>query len=133
MSTTACTATRRDGTPCRATPTASGKCFAHDEKLRQKTADGRRRGGHNKATAARATKLPADLRDLASQLMAAITECYNGELEPRRLSAMGTAAGVVVRVHEATEVTQRLDALEAAADNRGINRGPIAVRPRMPS
>ncbi len=133
MTMPACQSTRRDGSPCRATPTASGRCFAHDEKLRQKTADGRRRGGHNKATAARAARLPADMKALASQLMEAISECYSGELDPKRLSAMASGAGAVVRVHEVGEFTQRLDALEAAANGgKGTLAGLVSTY-RRPS
>ncbi len=116
MTMPACQSTRRDGTPCRATPTASGMCFAHDEQLRQKTAEGRRAGGHNRSNSRRAAKhLPADMRALGSQLMEAIHECHAGDLDPKRLSAMGTAAGAVVRIHEVAETEQRIHALEAAA------------------
>jgi hypothetical protein len=60
------------------------------------------------------------MKALASQLMEAISETYDGRLDPRRLSAMGTAAGVLVRLHEAAETEQRIAALEsAAASNNG--------------
>ena len=116
MSNATCQSTRRDGTPCRATPTASGMCFAHDSALQERTANGRRSGGFNKSNARRAAKtLPADMRALAAQLMQGISECHTGELDPKRLSAMGTAAGAVVRIHEVAETEQRIQALEQAA------------------
>ncbi len=117
MNAPTCSSTRRDGTPCRATPTASGRCFAHDAALQESTANGRRRGGQNKANARRAAKhIPADMKALASQLMEAISECYAGDLEPRRLTAMGTAAGAIVRIHEVAEMEQRLEELKRRAE-----------------
>ncbi len=119
MSNPACQSTRRDGTPCRATPTPSGHCFAHDSALQERTANGRRSGGFNKSNARRAAKtLPADMRALAAQLMQGISECHTGALDPKRLSAMGTAAGAVVRIHEVAETEQRLAALENVASVR---------------
>ncbi len=119
MTNSACQSTRRDGTQCRETPTPSGHCFAHDSALQERTANGRRSGGFNKSNARRAAKtLPADMRALAAQLMQGISECHTGELDPKRLSAMGTAAGAVVRIHEVAETEQRLAALENVASVR---------------
>ncbi len=112
----ACRATRTNGNPCKATATASGLCCFHDPELQKPMADARRKGGANRSNARRAAKhIPADMKALASQLMEAITECYHGELEPRRLTAMGAAAGAIVRIHEVAEMEQRLEELERAA------------------
>jgi hypothetical protein len=62
------------------------------------------------------------MQALASQLMEAIGECYDGSLEPRRLSAMSSAAGAIVRVHEVGELEQRLEELESRA-KAGHSRG----------
>lgn len=119
MSMPACRATRTNGSPCKATATPSGLCCFHDPELQKPMADARRRGGVNRSNAARASKrIPKDMQALASQLMEAISECYTGDLDPKRLSAMASGAGAVVRVHEVGEFEQRLEALETAADVR---------------
>lgn len=115
-----CSAIRATGERCRATALPNRpQCFAHDPENRERATEARRKGGENSSTPARASKrIPKDMRSLASQLLAAITECYAGELEPKRLSAMASAAGAVVRVHEVGEMQGRLEALEAAAQTR---------------
>ncbi len=98
-------------------------CCFHDPELQKPMADARRKGGVNRSNAARASKrIPKDMQALASQLMEAITETYSGELDPKRLSAMGTAAGAVVRIHEVAETEQRIQALEARAEQNGGKR-----------
>lgn len=52
-----CSATRRDGQPCRAVATHSGLCIAHDPSLAEKRQEARRRGGVNSARIARLGKL----------------------------------------------------------------------------
>ncbi len=112
-----CSTVKRDGTNCGGIPLASGLCWAHDPAVRDRADAARRKGGENKANARRAAKhIPADMKALASQLMEAITECYAGDLEPRRLTAMGTAAGAIVRIHETAELEGRLEELERRAE-----------------
>lgn len=118
---TQCDAIRSNGERCRAQALPErSQCFAHDPENRERATAARRKGGENKSTPARASRrIPKDMRDLASQLMAAISECHDGELDPKRLSAMASGAGAVVRVHEVGEFEQRLEALEAAQNGRG--------------
>ncbi len=115
-----CSAIRPTGERCRATALPNRpQCFAHDPDNRERATAARRKGGTNRSTPARAAKhIPADMKALASQLMEAISECYAGDLEPRRLTAMGTAAGAIVRIHEVAEMEQRLEELERAAQVR---------------
>ena len=113
-----CAATRANGEPCNARALPSRPmCWAHDAGSREKATEARRRGGENKANARRAAKhIPADMKALASQLMAAISEVYAGELEPKRLTAMASGAGATVRVHEVGELEARLEELERRAE-----------------
>lgn len=120
MNAPTCSSTRRDGSPCRATPTASGRCFAHDADLQESTANGRRKGGANRSNARRAARrLPVNMKDLQEQLMTCITEVHDGELDHRRAAAMASLASAIVRIHEVAETEARLEALEAAQSQKG--------------
>lgn len=107
-----CLATRKDGTPCQGTATASGYCFAHDPASRE----ARAKGGRNRSNAARSLRmLPERLRPIADKLAAALDEVHSGVLDPRQASAMAALAGALVRVVQAGELEDRVRDLEAAA------------------
>ncbi len=119
MNAPTCSSTRRDGTPCRATPTASGRCFAHDAALQESTSNGRRRGGQNKSNARRAAKrMPRELRDIVDIVEAAMGAVLQSKVSPSQGHAVASLAGAWVRLHELGEVQQRLEALEQAAESR---------------
>ena len=113
-----CSAIRANGDRCRATALPNRpQCFAHDPENRERATAARRKGGTNRSTPARASRrIPKDMRDLASRLMEAISQVHGGELDPKRLTAMASGAGAVVRLHEVGEIEQRLEALEARAE-----------------
>jgi len=73
------------------------------------------------------------MKALASQLMEAISETYDGRLDPRRLSAMGTAAGAIVRIHEVAETELRIAALEQAAEGGNGTLTSLVNTYRRPS
>ncbi len=112
---TYCTATRRNGEPCRAQALPDQDlCWAHSPGMRQKAAEARRRGGENKANVVRAGKhIPRDMKELARRLLKAIDEVHRGEFMPDQARAMASLAGAVCRVYEAGEVEQRIAELEA--------------------
>jgi len=111
-----CQATRKDGTPCRGTATASGYCFAHDPA----SAEHRAKGGRNRSNAARSLRmLPERLRPIADKLAAALDEVHQGTLDPRQASAMASLAGALVRVVQAGELEERVRALETAGKDEG--------------
>ncbi|MDP9352476.1 MAG: DUF5763 domain-containing protein, partial [Chloroflexota bacterium] len=111
-----CKAPRSDGTPCKAAPTQSGYCWAHDPELRAKAMDARRRGGANRANTVRAAKrIPRDMSDLVKRLLEAIDAVERGDLDHRRATAMASLAGAACRVHEVGEMEQRLAELEERA------------------
>jgi len=112
-----CEAMRADGTPCRARALPdSARCFAHEPKMLERTATGRRTGGLHKANNVRAEKtLPRDLRPLLGLLVTGIVAVRDGDLEPNRLSAMAAAVGACVKLYgvvDADEVAARVAALE---------------------
>ena len=90
-SVTACKALRKDGALCQAVPTRSSYCLAHDPALEQKRQRARIKGGHGKSKSARAEKLvPSQLKSIYSLLIKTLMETYEGVLEPRRATALGT-------------------------------------------
>lgn len=109
-----CLGVRKDGSPCRATPLPGRRfCWAHDNELSGKRQEAREKGGRNRRTEARLTKLmPASLKPVLEKLMTGLDEVYNGTLEPRQASAMASLAGAIGRLYEVAEIEQRLEALE---------------------
>ncbi len=123
--TATCSATRRDGRPCE-TPvvSASRYCFGHDPQLAAKRTEARRRGGENRATAKRLSKImPARLVGPFELLEQALTDVIDGGLDPRQASAAAAVARALVAVLQAGEVEERLRRLESAhAATEGIAR-----------
>ncbi len=114
-----CLATKPNGNPCQAPPSASGYCFAHDPQLRAKTAEARKQGGRNSSNTARARKrMGADLCDIVKMVEAALGGVYKGSLTPQQGSAIASLAGAWVRIHDAGEVEQRIADLEARLEQR---------------
>ncbi len=124
MSKRTCSGVRPDGSPCSATPTASGLCFAHDPKLRQKTAEGRRAGGHNRSNASRARKaMGREVRDIVQIVEAAMGGVLQSRITPPQAQAVASLAGAWVKLHEHGELEARLQALEERAQAAGNRRG----------
>lgn len=114
---TQCQATTKDGARCRGTARPSGFCFAHDPELQHARRDGQARGGQNKRTEARITRLvPATLKPVLEKLMAGVDEVYDGTLEPRQASAMASLAGAIGRIYEVASLEERLEAIERSGD-----------------
>ncbi len=115
-----CRATRRDGKPCGATRvSASGYCFAHDPALNERREEGRRAGGRNKSTVARATKVlqgDREMGDVLKMLKSALAETYEGTLEARSAKALASLSNAVVRLHETGVLELRIKALEQQED-----------------
>ncbi len=119
-----CQATRADGSPCRAAPTPSGYCWAHDSDLRDKAKEARRLGGHNRSSTVRASRhMPRSMQDLAQRLLEAVDEVRSGELDPKKATAMASLAGAAVRVYEVGQLEVRVEELEARAATVTKSRG----------
>ncbi len=115
-----CTATRRNGEPCRAQALPERRlCWAHDPEMRQKADAARRRGGENKANAVRARKkMGADLHDISKMIEAALAGVYKGTMTPQQGQSIASLAGAWVRLHDAGEVQARIEELEARLEQR---------------
>lgn len=112
-----CRGVRKDGSPCRAKPRPGRHlCWAHDASLGGKRQKAREKGGRNKRTEVRLTKLlPAPLASMLALLTQAAHDVYEGKLDPRCGVAIATISTAMVRVYEADKVEDRLVALEKAA------------------
>ena len=118
-----CTATNKDGRPCSAQAWKGALCRWHHPDLEAERAEGRRRGGANKSNRARARREMADAAlspaELQGYVAVALRGVLAGRYTPGQGSAVAALARAAVSVREATELEERLAALEAAA---GIER-----------
>ena len=118
--TTGCNATRRDGERCKSPAVrSSGYCWAHDPAGADTRQEARREGGRAKSRARRLDRLvPATLRPVVALLLGALEEVHDGALAPNRATAMASLASAAIRVYEAAELEQRVEALERHNDRR---------------
>jgi hypothetical protein len=109
-----CAGVRKDGTPCRSQVLCDGThCYVHSPAHQQERAEARRKGGRNRATAARLRALvPPRLMPVFDRLEAALEEVHRGELEPKRAQAMASLARALVAVLTAGELEERVRKLE---------------------
>ncbi len=115
-----CKGANTAGEPCDAKPVRpSGWCYWHDPALEAERTAGRRQGGRQRAHTARAKKAMKGTGDVTPVLWQALTDLAAGTLEPARATAMASVARALLAVHEATELEDRIAALEQAAEIGG--------------
>jgi hypothetical protein len=113
-----CDARTKGGAPCRATPTGSGLCFAHDPALSDKRQQARRRGGSNSAHRVRfSSAMSPLLADVLDFIITAMRDVTGGGLDHRRAQAVAALAGAAVRTYESGSLEQRLRDLEEGDDD----------------
>ena len=109
-----CTATRKDGLPCKAKATRSGLCLAHDPALAEKRRVTRALRGTDGSEAARLRNLtPSRLIPVLEVLEQALLQVHSGDMEPGRAKALATLAMAIVKVREAGEMEEELRRLES--------------------
>ena len=113
-----CEATNQAGAPCGAQALVSSVfCFMHDPSSAPDRAEARRRGGHNRRTApSLPVPLDVSLGDLDSvkmMLERVMVDTLALENSARRSRTVGYLIGVALKLYEAAEVEERLQALEA--------------------
>ncbi len=109
-----CSATRRDGEPCR-TPVVSGSqwCFGHHPDLAEQRTQARRRGGQNRSNAQRVAKLlPQRLTPVFQRLEQALEETHDGTLDPKVATALAALARAMATILTAGELEARVRELE---------------------
>src|SRR5918999_165536 len=111
MQANTCSFLRKDGGPCRATPTKSGACMSHDPSLAERRRQARINGGKGRARAARAQRLlPDDLEMQDKVLSTAIGAVYQGGISPAQGSSIAALVGGKVRLREiALKILEGLD------------------------
>ena len=122
-----CSALTKSGAPCRAPVMDGGDvCVSHDPRRAEQLAESRRRGGKGRANKERArrqlpsaTLTPNELQGVLSTVLVRVAA---GQVHPAIGSSVATLAKALIAVKEATEITARLDALEAAA---GVTEGRV--------
>jgi len=108
-----CTEIRRDGRPCSAQVVRGGHCIGHLPNSNL----ARAKGGQNSARAVRAEKrLPGPLRVVGQILRETLQEVRDGELTPAQGNAMASIASAIIRVHESTDMEERMAQMEARVE-----------------
>ena len=109
-----CMATRKDGQPCTVRVVGDGCfCFAHSPDLVDKRTQAQRRGGKNRANAARLRALtPPRLVVTFDRLEQALLDVLSGDLEPQQATAAAAVARAMVAVLTSGELEERLRRLE---------------------
>jgi len=108
-----CKASSADGKPCRAKAIRGDYCFAHSPELADKRKEARKLGGENKSKRNRLVKMmPSRLGSVLEKLEKAMDEVHDGKLDPKAATALSVLSNTIIRVWEAGECTQRIEALE---------------------
>jgi len=117
-----CKATTKDGLPCRALRvTDSDYCFMHDPALAEERKEARARGGrarHGRKIGPVGEGEYVEIRDLGDVLRVLASELnavLSLEKSISRARAVGYLAGIMANIYQASELEQRLAALEAQA------------------
>jgi hypothetical protein len=120
--TSICTATKRDGRPCTLPSNGpEGLCWAHDPKNAERRRRGQSRGGKNKPSKELAG-IKQRLSELADQVLAGEVEKGVGAVASQVLNVYLRAVSVELKAKEQMEIIERLEALEAAKEQRGGSR-----------
>jgi hypothetical protein len=114
-----CKATKQDGSACNGAPYKGGAyCWFHDPAEAEKRANGRRLGGSAKSNRTRARKQLASTAmtpaELEGVIGLTITQVLSGAKPPGIGQAVAALARAAITIREASEIEQRLAALEAA-------------------
>jgi hypothetical protein len=115
-----CKYTKLNGEPCQALALPGKSCCTfHDPAIKQKRADGRKRGGANRSRPA--ATLSSDTPDLPltnpTEVVAALAQTFNqvrrGELGVSVGNCLAIIATAILKAQEGDGVLPRLEALEA--------------------
>jgi hypothetical protein len=120
--TSTCTATKRDGSPCTLpSNTPSGLCWAHDPKNAERRRRGQSRGGKNKPSR-ELVGIKQRLSDLADDVLEGSVDKGVAAVASQVLNVYLRAVSVELKVREVTELTERLESLEEALEQRKGDR-----------
>lgn len=116
---TLCTATRRDGTPCKAAALPGRQfCCFHDPSLRQRCAAGRQKGGLNRPKPVAVLPLatpdyPLTSWEEVTDLLSRVANwTLRGQIDAKIGNSVANTLSVLTRVWEQSDVEKRLAELE---------------------
>ncbi|MDF3043405.1 MAG: hypothetical protein K0Q71_6111 [Thermomicrobiales bacterium] len=115
-----CKGTNASGSPCSAQPVGDdGHCYWHSPSTAAERAEGRRQGGRARSNRARAKKRMAAEAltpgEIQGYVAVALRGVLVGSITPGVANAVASLARAAVAVRAATELEERLAALEARA------------------
>jgi hypothetical protein len=114
-----CRAVRRDGSPCQGPATSSGYCIAHDERASQ----WRVLGGRASRRSERAMKLLPERLDFVVNLLGqSLDELYHGRMTVKLGMAMAQLAGVLTRIIQGADLSERVHDLEREVERLRATR-----------
>jgi hypothetical protein len=120
--TSTCKATKRDGSPCTLPSYGSdGLCWAHDPKNAERRRRGQSRGGKSKPTK-ELLSIKQRLSDLAEDVLEAKIDKGVAAVASQILNVYLRAVSVELKARKQLELIERLEALEAQAQNKGGRR-----------
>ena len=119
-----CIGTTKAGQPCQGWAGASGLCFSHDPGKAAERKEARAKGGrarHGRRIGAVGSGARVEIRDLADVgrlVIGEIGELLTLEKSIARARATGYLAQVLAGIWQASELEQRVAALERVLSNR---------------
>ncbi len=123
-----CHAVREGGDPCGATPLRErDHCFFHDPETQQEAAEARRLGGRRRrreGVVAGSFEFEglASVSEIRRLVEVAVTDTFALENSVNRNRTLAYLAQTALKLLEAGELAERLDALEAAVLPRAMAR-----------
>jgi hypothetical protein len=115
----ACTATKRDGSPCTLPSYGSdGLCWAHDPKNAERRRRGQSRGGKSKPSK-ELVSIKQRLSDLADDVLTGAVDKGVAAVASQILNVYLRAIELERKIRETEELEERLAALEKGATERG--------------
>jgi hypothetical protein len=116
--TSTCTATKRNGEPCTLPSTgSSGLCWAHDPANAERRRRGQSRGGKNKPSR-ELVNIKGRLSDLATDVLEGKVDKGVAAVASQVLNVYLRAVSVELKAREQLELVERLEALEAALEQK---------------
>jgi hypothetical protein len=122
-----CSGTNKDGSRCNAQAWRDQLCRWHHPDLEEKRAEGRRKGGQNRSSSARARKALAgdvrDLTDVKARLMVALAKVESGDLDAGPANAMANLARAIATVAGVADFELQLAELRRDVADLAESRG----------
>lgn len=126
----ACSAIRKDGTPCPAFANGSGLCISHDPARIGLAEASRARGGRGRSNRRRIIVAfeGSSPRPLIDRVTDALDQVTRGELDPRAGAAASTLAATLLKAIESANIEARVKAIEDRIGGKTVAWTPAPSR-----